>query len=155
MSKINEVQDFIVGYLKENGASYINELYEASGASKDTFYKALNNLIDDEIVTTYRDGKRRYVKLISSFPGYLKSLTAITIAVLFMMYVSTLNFDVLMINFGKPYPIKYPDTSFFYMILMFFLGLWTGIFFFRQEDLESAYLSIKIRLSKMVSLVRR
>jgi len=151
MSKISSVQEFIVEYLRENGASYINELYSSSGVSKDTFYKALNGLIEEGIVTTYRDGKRRYVKLTMVVPTYLKHVTIITIGVL-VMTVFPVTFDgFVFVDFGSSYPLSFPDTTFIYFILMYVIGLWTGIIFFRAEDLESAYLSIKSRLKSLVS----
>lgn len=154
MSKISEVQDFIVGYLKENGASYINELYEASGVSKDTFYRALNGLIDEGTVTTYRDGKRRYVKLTSVIPDYLKYIIACTTVAVILTWLSTLNYDFVFVDFGSDYPLKYPDTTFFYFVLMFLIGFWAGIVAFRFEDLESAYFAFKSKLSRIISAIK-
>lgn len=154
MSKISEVQGFIVEYLKENGASYINELYEASGVSKDTFYKALNTLIDEKVVTTYRDGRRRYVKLISVVPDYLRYIIACTAVAVILTWLSTLNYNFVFVDFGSGYPLRYPDTTFFYFVIMFLIGFWTGIVAFRFEDLESAYFALKSKLSKIISAIK-
>lgn len=143
MSKVASVQEFIVEYLRENGASFINELYVSSGVSKDTFYKALNGLIDEGVVVTYRDGKRRYVKLIAVFPDYLKYVVLITCVVVFLSTATLTKYKLLFVDFGSSYPIVFPDSSFFYLLLMYLIGLWTGIVFFRAEDLESAYIYIK------------
>lgn len=152
MSKIASVQEFIVEYLRENGASFINELYLSSGVSKDTFYKALNGLIEEGVVTTYRDGKRRYVKLIAVVPDYLKYVSIITGIVVFLSAAAFSRYKLTFIDLGSSYPIVFPDTSFFYLLLMYLIGLWTGIVFFRSEDLESVYLSIKsgLRMSDFI-----
>ena len=155
MSRVSSVQEYIIEYLRENGASYINELYNSSGVSKDTFYKALNALIESGSVVSYREGKRRYVKLVSVVPSYLKHLIFTTLAVIVMMLVSLAKHEFNYVDFGSPYPVSYPDPGIFYMMVMFLLGLWTGVIFFRDEDLESAYYYLKIKMRELVSLIRR
>lgn len=153
--RIDVVKAKIVEYLNENGSAIVSDVYRYVGCGKETFYRALNELIREGVIEDSRRGKYRVIFLKNVVPSYVKVIAIITIFVVILSVVPYSDGGAFEINMDSGVKVvPYPDKSFFYLVMIYLLGVWTGVIVLKPEDLRPIVDNVYSLIRKVYSAVK-
>lgn len=156
-ASVEEVQDRIQDYLRENGSANISELVRYLGCARGTVYNAIEAMEENNTVSTSYSGNKRIVTLRNSFPGYLKVfLTALSAVVALRYMEGTIVHELVRVNLlssGNTVSNGATDISIIYpsiatILLIFLLGFGAAIVVLKYEDVLEVYSLLKDKITQ-------
>lgn len=145
---VEEAQDQIEDFLRENGSANISELVRELGCARGTVYNAIENMEEHDMVSTSYSGNKRVVTLRNAFPGYLKVfLFALSITVALRYMEGVIVHELVKVNLlgsGSEVSEGATGVSIIYpsvitILLIFLLGFGAAIIVLKYEDVQEIY----------------
>jgi len=162
--RVEEVKEKVIEYLRENGSANVSELMRYAKCGKATIYKAIRELEENGVIKTRMVRNRRLVYLVEGVPSYLKYLTAVTLAVLSLAFVSFTyqTADVMTVNLSdlnnsvKIEKINYYciidlPPLIFLMVTSVLIGYWLAVLTLKYNDIVETvdYIKSKFNIKKL------